>query len=491
MTTSIGVRGLQLVGTVVMTHLLLPDDVGEVGVAVMVTVIINQFSLLGVPQYIVTRQKLSPDVAWHGTLLVGGVGLALVGVAVVFGGPLGHMLAVGLKAPHIASYMAWAIAAMFIYRIALIPERILQHQLRFRAVSLIRAVSESSYTIILLALAWRGYGPMSILIAHLSRFSLQFVLMAHRATLRTWLKPARLSVKTFKDILGFGVPFSIAAFLARFGQQGDKPLMSSVFGTGTAGAYQLAYNLADIPAVQVGEQIIDVLTPSLAQAEEQERKRELTRTTALSALVVFPLAIGLGAVAPTLVGAFLGKEWEQVGPMLTVLSALAVVRPLGWTVGTYLSATDRPKVQMMLGIVHVVVLFGSMLLFGHFLGPLWACVAVGIGFSAHALASVGYVVVKDGVPVWDFARGFVMPLGACVPMVAGVLGVRYALSRVGVDVDGVNLAAEIVVGAICYIAGALVIARPISLDLIALLKEAVAKRRGRTSSPPESVPPSA
>ena len=55
-------------------------------------------------------------------------------------------------------------------------------------------------------------------------------------------------------------------------------------------------------------------------------------------------------------------------------------------------------------------------------------------------------------------------------------------------VAGVNLAIEIIAGAVLYFAGAFVIARPITLDLIALLKEAVAKRRGRgrPSTAPES-----
>ena len=71
------------------------------------------------------------------------------------------------------------------------------------------------------------------------------------------------------------------------------------------GAYNLAYNVADVPAVQVGEQIGDVLLPSFAKLEPAARKAALVRSTGLLALVTFPLAVGLGAIAQPLVDALL------------------------------------------------------------------------------------------------------------------------------------------------------------------------------------------
>ncbi len=488
MSTSIGVRGVQLIGAILLTYLLLPDVVGEAGVVVLILLIINQFTMLGVPQYIVTRKKLEPGIAWHGTAILAAVSVLLISLWLVLGELLfresvAGFLAKLLKTPNLYDYVPGAILAMTLMRFGLVPERLLQHQMRFREISLIRGVAELSYTASSLLLAYFGYGGMSIVLAHVTRHALQLVLMSWRAGLGSWLRGTRLSLTTFKKILDFGLPFSVAGFMTRIGQQGDKPVMSAVFGTGTAGVYQLSYNLADIPAVQVGEQIIDVLTPSLAQSEKEERQRELIRATALSALVVFPLAIGLGLVAPTLVTSFLREQWAGVAPMLTILSALAIFRPIGWTIGTYLSATDRPKVQMKLSILSVVALFGGMTSLGLFAGPLWACASVGFAFALHALVSVWYVSYADGIKMRRFAAGFFLPLGACVPMVAAVLAVRYGLQHVGFWVRGVNLGIEVVVGGAAYVFGALIIARPLSRELISLVKEAIRRRKGRAPDP--------
>lgn len=86
-----------------------------------------------------------------------------------------------------------------------------------------------------------------------------------------------------------------------------------------AGAYVLAYNLADVPAVQVGEQVTDVLMAALAHMDVGERKRALVRTVGLLALVMFPLAAGLGSVASSVAHTFLTRAWAGVAPMLMSL----------------------------------------------------------------------------------------------------------------------------------------------------------------------------
>ena len=78
-------RGVQLIGAILLTYLLLPDVVGEAGVVVLILLIINQFTMLGVPQYIVTRKKLEPGIAWHGTAILAAVSVLLISLWLVLG----------------------------------------------------------------------------------------------------------------------------------------------------------------------------------------------------------------------------------------------------------------------------------------------------------------------------------------------------------------------------------------------------------------------
>ena len=93
-----------------------------------------------------------------------------------------------------------------------------------------------------------------------------------------------------------------------------------------------------------------------------------------------------------------------------------------------------------------------------------------------AAASVIVVRVLDGVAAGTLVARCARPLAACVPMAAAVLGVRHALADL--HPQGALLLLELVVGALAYIASALVLARPMSRELLAL-----ARRVARTGSP--------
>lgn len=260
---------------------------------------------------------------------------------------------------------------------------------------------------------------------------------------------------------------------------------SSLFGPAIVGAYNYAYNFADVPAVQIGEQIGDVLLPSFARMKTEDCKTALVRSTGLMALIVFPLAVGLGVTAPTVVGALLGKKWEDVWPMLAVLSALSVTRPIGWTISSYLQSRDQPRAIMWLEILKLAGVVAFILVLGTVgrgsggdeVGALWACGGVGVAFLVHALASMWIVHRLDAVPFWPFVGRCVPPLVACIPMAGAIIGVRYGMRAAGVGMPVLELCVELSAGAIVYVLAALVVARPLARDFLGLLRGALGKRR--------------
>jgi lipopolysaccharide exporter len=188
--------------------------------------------------------------------------------------------------------------------------------------------------------------------------------------------------------------------------------------------------------------------------------------------------VGLGAVAPTLVHTMLKPAWHDVAPMLTILSALSVTRPIGWTINSYLQARDATRAIMILEFVKLVAIVAAIVTLGR-ISPLWACGAVGVAFALHALASLWVVRKIDQIPLARTIGRCLPPLFACAPMVLAVLGVRWALAHAGIEIRGVGLVLELVAGAIGYVVGALVLARSVSLDFLNLVKNAVRRRRGK------------
>ncbi|MCU0694227.1 MAG: oligosaccharide flippase family protein [Polyangiaceae bacterium] len=489
--TGVGSRVIGGVGTIVVTYFISPEIAGEVKVAYILVFLSHMLTTFGITHYIAAKPKVGPDVVWHATLLHVATGIPAILASI----PIAYLWAWFFDLPRLLAYVPGFVVAVLFERLHLIPERVLARELRFRPIGIARGLGEILYTaaVICLAVFWPrlGFVPesigMSIVYANILQYAFMFLYSTAASNRRTWLTPSRFSWDKARDILRFGIPISVAGLSAYASRNLDTLIFAKMFGPAVTGAYDKAYNFADIPAVQVGEQIGDVLLPSFAQMEVHDRRKSLIRSTALLSLIIFPLATGLGAVSHSLVEALLPQQWWQVGPMLAVLAGLAVVRPLGWTIMSYLQACDRPRTVMVVGLLKVVVLLASVALFG-LINEYWACVGVSIGFLFHAVAGMWVIRRVDNIPMSDFVRACAPPLLACIPMVGAVLGTRWLWHRLGVDGRGLGVGVEVLAGAGAYVPAALVIARGTSRDLLGLVRDQVRRRRGdgRASDPPSS-----
>jgi lipopolysaccharide exporter len=472
--TGVGSRGLGLVGTLVLTYLVARDELGEVSDAAIAVLLVNQLSTLGAGQYYVSRPMAGRDVAWHATFLHVSLGaVALLGLLA-----LRHSVSVWMKAPSLGHFLPGLLLSALLERLAYMPERVLARQMRFRKVGLCRTAGEIAYTVASVTLALFGWGGMSIVMGNVVRSVVRFVMMSGSVPAEDWLSRSPFSWKIVRAMLRFGLPMSVGMGAGFASRRVDNAIVSSLFGAHVVGAYNLAYNVADAPAVQVGEQIGDVLLPSFSVMTPIERKEALLRSTALLALVTFPLAVGLGSVATSLVGALLRPEWNDVGPMVLLLSAMSVVRPVGWTISSYLLARDNPRLDAVLEVLKLVSLVALLLTLGR-RGPLWACLSVGLAFAVHAAASMAVLQVLDGVAVAALLAKSGPPLAACIPMVASVVATRLAFAQVGMHPSVSSLVVEITIGAVTYVASAAIIARSASQDLVGLLRGAWEAQRNK------------
>jgi lipopolysaccharide exporter len=462
-----GSRALGLVGTLVVTRFVAPAEFGEVTVAAVLGMSANQLSTIGWGQYLVSRPDAPRSLTFHVTVFHVLLGLLALGVLLFAGESLGRWL----EAPGMVRYLPGLALSVLLDRIAFVPERLLVRELRFGRLSATRSAGDLAHTAVSLTCAALGLGGMAIVLGNVTRSLLRVVVFVASAERRAWLSPCAIDGGHTRELLRFGLPMSLGALCEFATRRWDNLLVSRFFGPDITGAYNLAYNLADVPAIQVGEQIGDVLLPSFARMEPERRPDALVRSLGLLGLVVFPLAVGLGVVAETLVAAVFDARWRELGPMLVLLSGLSVARPVGWTIASYLQARHQPRRIMALEAGKLVLLIGCLSSFGR-IGPLWACTAVGVAFAGHALASLVVVQRLDGVPLSRTVGSLLPALGACGVMAAAVLAGRGALGQGELGAVA-RLALEVLIGAVTYVLAAMVLAQRVTRELVAKLRLAL------------------
>ncbi|MBP9086970.1 MAG: oligosaccharide flippase family protein [Kofleriaceae bacterium] len=471
--TSIGGRVIGVLGTLIMTRFMAPDAIGEVSVATIIAMTANWASIWGFGPYAIVKSQKPEDareVMWHCTVAYLVLGVIGLGGVALFGGPLTALF----DAPTAARFVPGAALAIFIRRFSSVAERALVREMRFREIGIALAIGELTYTITALTLAANEWGGMAIIVGNLVQATVTSGLIIRASGMKSWATPTPLRKERFRDMLRFGLPLAVESVAHNGSRYWDNLLMARYFGPSVTGVYNMAYNLADIPAIQVGEQIASVLLPSMSKLEPARRPRALERSTALLSLLIFPMAIGLGLIAQPLIELVLPSDkWQEVAPLLTILAVLSVFRPITWVLSVYMDAQERTMRLMLLEVAKIILLMIGIAVFSPW-GVRASAAAVGLAFGVSAIAGVG-MVAGDGVSLARLVRGFFEPLAACALMCGAVLAVRYGVPSFEQLHPGAKVAIEIGLGGIVYSGAALLLCRATAKDLLGLLRGAMKK----------------
>lgn len=392
--TGVGSRVVSLASTLLVTRFVDPKSYGEVSVAFVITQLASLAASLGVGQYVSTRPNATRKELFHAAVLFHVVGIVALLFVYFFRAPLGPIFGASGIEPYIVGYTL----ATFFERVALIPESMLIRDMRFRTSGLIGTAGELVYSVLVLALAYRGFGGQAIVWSGIARCALRAGLGLWVTDSREWTTVFELDRKTFKSILDYGLPITGARLSSIIARRGDNLAFSTLFGPARMGAYNLAYNLADVPATTVGERIGDVLVPSFAKLPVKERPGALVRSLSLVGFAVFPLAAGLAGISRPL-SLFLNDTWQAQGVrmMLLALSLLSIARPIEWAVRVYMQVAGHTRLIMFIEWGKVVVIMAAIFAAGT-IGPTAACLAVGGTFMVSAVVYLFAVGRTAGVP---------------------------------------------------------------------------------------------
>jgi lipopolysaccharide exporter len=481
MVFGISSRVLTLVGTLILTRFIAPDAYGAVlaaSISVQSAAVLTSFAF---GQYLIAR-KASPAVAFQAAELHVGLGVVAMAALIAFREPIGDLL----DTPDMGPYVAWYALAHLIDRARYVPERLLMRELKFRQLAMINGLGEVVFTGCALALA-PALGPYAIIVGVLAKAAVTAAMFFAATPRRDWLVPAPLDRETVKGLFGYGLPIMISAVADRAATRWDNLVISRLFGPAVMARYNLAFSLAEMPVSHVAEHIGEVLMPSFSKMEDAQRRAAVVRAAAMLQLVVAPLGVGLGAIAPSLIDTVFDPRWQAMAPMLAILSVMTVFRPMTWSAVAYLQAVQQTRLVMIMSFMRAVLVLPLVGTFGWFGGPEWACIGGCIGYAVHAIVTIVATGWATGLPVVAYLVGVFRPLLPCVPMFVAVWGTQQALGAAGVP-PVASLAIEIVVGGAVYVAAAFVLVRSTARDLVRIGRQAI--RRRSATDPTDPTDPS-
>lgn len=304
-----------LVVLVILAHFLTPADFGLATAALMVIGFSAVFSEFGIGPALVQRPDLRPAHLHTGFTL--SVLLGLVVATLIW-----------VTAPDVADFfhldeltpILRTLALIFpVQALGVVADSLLQRELRFRTLAVLDIVTVVlGYGAVGVTLAVLGFGPWALVAAHVAQMVLKTALL-----LCLRLPPAWPSVerRACAELLYFGGGFTASRFSNYLAGQGEHLVIGRYLGSVALGVYGRAYQLMAAPAVLFGNVLDRVLFPAMVHVQHQpERLGEgYRRGSALIALVILPISVGMIVLAPELTGVVLGSDWEEVVLPLQIL----------------------------------------------------------------------------------------------------------------------------------------------------------------------------
>ena len=332
----VGRQLLSIVSVSVLARRIPPVIYGLVGMAVLVTTLLETIRDVGTGTALIREPELPDSLASTAFWLNCGTGIIVTLLVIAFSWPAAYFF----HEPQVARILQFLSVSFFFGALGVVPTAVLTRAMDFRRVALSQAVGAVCGTSSAIAIALAG-GTVSALIA-------ASLVMSITTTLMVWfLSPLRVKlifhVAEARRILTFGLHLTGSHVMNYFSRNADNVLVGRFLGSSPLGFYQMGYMLMTLPLQNFSVMIAQVAYPALSKMSDDHARFRAAylRTASLISLVTFPVMIGLGVTAQPFVRVFLGPKWMPVAGLLMVFGPLGALQSLTSTLNLVFNTQGR------------------------------------------------------------------------------------------------------------------------------------------------------
>jgi O-antigen/teichoic acid export membrane protein len=264
--------------------------------------------------------------------------------------------------------------AFFLSSLKTIPSILLERKLQFKKIIIPQMVETISFNLIVVLLAWQGWGIKSYILAVLTR---SFLGTAVLYLIAPWQIGINFSFKVLKRLLKFGIPYQLNTFLAMVKDKFMILLLGRIIGSEGVALVGWAEKWATMPLRYFLDNTVKVAFPSFARLQHERLSlgRAVEKALYFLSLLIVPSLTGIVLVAeplikiiprylkwqPALIPLFLycfASVWGALAIFLTtIFNAIGRIKTtfkfmILWTVLTWLLT---PFLALKLGFLGVAI----------------------------------------------------------------------------------------------------------------------------------------
>ncbi len=455
--TTYSAKILVLISTVILARLLVQEDYGVAGYALVIMSFIEILQGLGIGQALIYYERI-PERTNTAFWLSLGAGVGLLLIAYFIAAPLGGWFFDDPRAIEVTRVLALSLP---ISAVGQVHQYLLIKELAFKrkfVPEFARALVKGTVSIIL---ALRGWGAWSLIWGQLAGTAV--------STIAFWLiipwRPAfRFDKRYAGSLLTYGFSIISNSGTGILLLNLDYLLIGHYMGAAALGIYTLGFRMPELLIKEFSGVIGKVLFPIYVKMRDggQQLGRGFLLTLQYVNMITVPLGLGLALVSkPFILVAFTDK-WIEAIPVMSAISLYSLLRAMVFNVGDAYKAEGRPDLLVKIHVVQVIISVPVLWLAATTQGTITAVAwsQVGLSFIAAILKLVIAAHVLN-ISLTDIFKALQSSLMGGLMMTLAVLTILW---QTATWTPLVQLILSILVGGIIYLGTLWLLYRPILLD---------------------------
>ena len=273
----------------------------QFGVFLIVSATVNflsYFADIGLGAALIQKKETPQEEDYRTVFTVQEILVSIIFVIILL---LGPVLTRTHSLTHEGLILLYALGgSFFLASLKNIPSIQLERKLEFGKFIIPQVLENMVYSVVVVFFAWRGFGITSFTYAVLIRGVVGLVAIY---ILNPWKPGLGFNLKSFKNLIKFGIPYQLNNFLATVKDDGMIIVLGGILGTAGVGILGTAKKLAEYPLRFFMDNVTKVTFPAFSrmQDDKAELEKSLTRSIFFICALVFPSLVGLAIIFPILI----------------------------------------------------------------------------------------------------------------------------------------------------------------------------------------------
>ena len=438
----VGSMLLQMVVSIVVARLLVPEDFGVMAILTFFTALALVVVDSGFSQTLIRKEN--PSREDYQSVFAFNIGVSVVlYVALV---ALAPVVARYYELPVIAKIAPVLFLLLPINALCVIQNTIFTREFRFQLLSKANFAASLVAGAVAIAMALAGCGVWSLVGQRVATLAVKTLILWVRSD---WRPSSRLSMRPVREMAPFSFRLLTTDLIASIYNNISQMFIGKIYSADTLGFFNQAQKFKDLPLTSAMQSVQSVTYPALSKIGDQREKfaESYRQVLMVVAFMLFPAMIGIAVVAGDLFALLLGEKWMPTVPYLQILCLTGLFQPLAIIAYNILKVKSDGAIILRLEIAKkaLMTLLLALTIPHSVKAVAWGLVVMSFcEFAINFIASMRYT----SLTLWRAIRTLLPTVIVTAVMATAVIFAGRAMCECGV---ALRLVVEIVVGVVVYL----------------------------------------